>query len=66
MVKALSQIGKYVFAYGLGFTTGIIYTSNKYEKNPNEIFNGWGESVKNICTKKNDEENTEEATAVEE
>ena len=32
-------------AFGLGFTTGVIYTSNKYDKNPNEIFNAWGKSA---------------------
>lgn len=44
-------------AFGIGFACGVIYTSNYYEKNPNEIFNHWGDQavtgVNNIrCTVK--------------
>lgn len=39
---------KYALTYFIGFTSGVIYTSNKYEKNPNEIFSQWGNNVKSV------------------
>ena len=41
----VGQILKYVATYCLGFCSGVIYTSNKYGENPNDIFNGWKTSA---------------------
>lgn len=46
----VGQVLKYVATYCLGFCSGVIYTSNKYGQNPNEIFNGWGESISTTAT----------------
>ena len=43
----VGQILKYVATYCLGFCSGVIYTSNKYGQNPNDIFNGWKDSAQN-------------------
>ena len=34
-----------IISFCLGFTSGVIYTSNKYDHNPNEIFNEWKNSA---------------------
>lgn len=34
-----------IIAFGVGFTAGIIYTSNKYDHNPNEVFDSWKKSA---------------------
>ena len=43
----LVQILKYVATYCLGFCSGVIYTSNKYGQNPNDIFNDWKDTTQN-------------------
>ena len=43
----VGQILKYVATYCLGFCSGVIYTSNKYGQNPNDIFNGWKDNAQN-------------------
>ena len=43
----VGQILKYVATYCLGFCSGVIYTSNKYGQNPNDIFNGWKDTAQN-------------------
>ncbi len=47
----VGNIIKAVGIYCLGFTSGVIYTSNKFDRNPNEIFNGWKIDVQNAGQK---------------
>lgn len=47
----VGSIIKMVGVYCLGFTSGVIYTSNKFDRNPNEIFNGWKVDAQNASQK---------------
>ena len=45
----VGQVLKYVATYCLGFCSGVIYTSNKYGQNPNNIFNDWRTGVQSTA-----------------
>ena len=45
----VGQVLKYVATYCLGFCSGVIYTSNKYGQNPNDIFNDWKNNTKDVA-----------------